>query len=329
MNKAIAACFLGLGLCLGSAAASEATLVIGVRADAPPFSFYVDRYAQPPEELVDGLPSANKFDGYVVRICDAALREAARDWIAASDGADLRFMTRVVDASERFDALRAGKIDILCDPTTILKERIDGLVASAPIYLSAITFAVPDPFPISAPCAAILGFVGNTTADRPGVSWLIQRGSLGRFTAQVRDALSQRRQGGTGGVVSETCDSPIIKVYPTHDALAREFCLGQTLYYVGDLEIVRANLRAVPNCMGRTLIVPATFGDERYTILSRIPGLDEPIKAAALLQFSSALSEEILGDPSILITTFGQSFEGYTASQKLQAFFWSVTGQVP
>ena len=70
----------------------------------------------------------------------------------------------------------------------------------------------------------------------------------------------------------------------------------------------------------------STYTDERYALFARVPA--EADKAHAILRFFAILAEEIYTDNarSILIESYGRAFKDYRPSRRLQAFYWSLTG---
>jgi ABC-type amino acid transport substrate-binding protein len=88
---------------------------IGYRADARPHSFRNEQ----------GQPA-----GYIVDLC----REVAVE-VAAQVGGAVRAEYVVVPADQRFEAVRDGKIDILCDPSSITMARRELVDFSIPTFL--------------------------------------------------------------------------------------------------------------------------------------------------------------------------------------------------
>ena len=84
---------------------------IGYRADAKPYS-YQDAQARPA--------------GYIVDLCKA---------VAAALGPDVRIEYVLVHAGERFVSVHDGKIDILCDPSTVTIARREIVDFSLPTFL--------------------------------------------------------------------------------------------------------------------------------------------------------------------------------------------------
>src|SRR6187401_2838811 len=107
-------------LALASQAAGAATLDrirdsgvfrIGYRADAKPYS-YQDEQGQPA--------------GYIVDLCLE---------IAAALGPNISPQYVRVPADQRFEAVRDGRVDILCDPSSVTMLRREMVDFSLPTYL--------------------------------------------------------------------------------------------------------------------------------------------------------------------------------------------------
>ncbi|MBN8965772.1 MAG: transporter substrate-binding domain-containing protein [Rhizobiales bacterium] len=84
---------------------------IGYRADAKPYSYRNEK----------GQPA-----GYVVDLC----RE-----VAHALGPKIRAQYILVPADQRFEAIRDGRIDILCDPTSVTIQRREIVDFSAPTFV--------------------------------------------------------------------------------------------------------------------------------------------------------------------------------------------------
>lgn len=107
-------------LAMASQAAGAATLdrirqtgvfKIGYRADAKPYSYRNER----------GQPA-----GYIVDLC----RE-----VAAALGPAVKAEYVLVPADQRFEAVREGRVDILCDPSTVTVPRRELVDFSLPTFL--------------------------------------------------------------------------------------------------------------------------------------------------------------------------------------------------
>ncbi len=87
------------------------TFKIGYRVDAKPYSYRTER----------GQPA-----GYIVDLC----RE-----VAAALGPAVKAEYVLVPADQRFEAVREGRVDILCDPSTVTVPRRELVDFSLPTFL--------------------------------------------------------------------------------------------------------------------------------------------------------------------------------------------------
>ena len=96
---------------------------IGYRADARPYSY----------QDAKGRPA-----GYIVDLCEE---------VAAALGPGVRIDYVLVHAGERFELVRDGKIDILCDPSSVTIARREIVDFSLPTYLdgAGVLSRVSDP----------------------------------------------------------------------------------------------------------------------------------------------------------------------------------------
>lgn len=92
------------------------TLRLGFRLDAPPYSY----------RATNGDPS-----GYIVDLC----REVAAGVKKAQDIPSLKIEYVEVSSTTRLTALRDGKIDILCDPTSMTMSRRAIVDFSLPTFI--------------------------------------------------------------------------------------------------------------------------------------------------------------------------------------------------
>jgi ABC-type amino acid transport substrate-binding protein len=91
------------------------TFTIAYRVDAKPYSYLNDR---------------GEAAGYIVDLChEVALA------VRQSAGAQIRIAYVAVSAADRFDAVRDGSADILCDPSTVTLARRELVDFSLPTFL--------------------------------------------------------------------------------------------------------------------------------------------------------------------------------------------------
>lgn len=111
------------------ARAADEPLRVGFRCDAPPFSYLPGGCTGKAGDRHE----AALFRGFVADICNAVFREL-RVQVDAVE----------VDARERLDMLdgkgNAGKIDVLCDPTTVTAGRYGHFWFSQIVFLSGVSY---------------------------------------------------------------------------------------------------------------------------------------------------------------------------------------------
>ena len=95
----------------------EKVLILGVRADAPPFSFHVGKQEE-------------NYHGYSVELCKRIAHRAIDEGLYSS------FDYQRVSATDRFILLRDGKIDMLCGASTVTLERMKVVDFSLFTFLS-------------------------------------------------------------------------------------------------------------------------------------------------------------------------------------------------
>lgn len=125
------------------------TIRIGVRQDARPFSYY--------NEL--GEPA-----GYTVELCRAVLVRLKE----AIDLQELKIEYVKVTAEDRFDAVKEGRIDLLCGATTITLSRREQVSFSSPIYVTgaAILFRSDGPQSFAELEGRRIGVRSGTTTEQ-------------------------------------------------------------------------------------------------------------------------------------------------------------------
>jgi len=105
--------------------AANKILKLGVRGDAPPFSYRESNNSE--------------FIGYSVEICEQIGLRAQRQ-----DKFD-KFEFVQVTSESRFDDLRTKKVDILCEATTVTLDRIHHYSQTLYTFLSGASFMYPYP----------------------------------------------------------------------------------------------------------------------------------------------------------------------------------------
>jgi len=155
-------------------------IVVGVRADSPPFSY---RSASRGEERI-----LKDYGGYLVEICRRVLSEM----VSSGPFEGYEVVPVDVTAGDRFDLLDEGHIDMLCGPDSITLDRLERYNASHPVFLSGITFASIDTarFPRGYYCKAVIGLVEDTTAQSEGLRAIADQDALGLYDKVLDEFLA-------------------------------------------------------------------------------------------------------------------------------------------
>jgi ABC-type amino acid transport substrate-binding protein len=96
---------------------ARGTIRLGVRDDAKPFSY----------KDTDGTSK-----GYVVDLCRSVVEKLK----AAYSLPDLKTEYVTVTTQSRFDAIRDGKVDLLCGPDTVTLKRREMVSFSVPVFIT-------------------------------------------------------------------------------------------------------------------------------------------------------------------------------------------------
>ncbi len=343
---------------VGAPPAVAADLVIGVRADAPPFS-YLAMPQSKKRSTEDSPPtgSGEVYTGYMANICASVLARMSKD-------RQFSVEWREVSAQGRFDELKTGRIDILCDPATITPERLShaGVIVSPPVYLSGVGRAVVtrDEWAGHWPCIGpVVGIVKGTTAGF-AISNMAANFGFGETFSPIVQAhpdpdkvvlTDDERQSLTrcpGAVASypgdvgklapyaaaeldqtDPASAVVVRSYPDYESLAKALCSGEIYYSAGDLEIISLSLTTYkalhPGCQAQP--EEEVFSEERYAIFVHVSDAFDAGDRLALA-FLRQLSIEIhQGSDSVLVRSFSDNFTPSEISRSLDLFLWSVVAR--
>lgn len=147
----------------------EKTIRLGVRADAPPFSFRGG----------DDAPA-----GFMVDLC----RAVATHLTAQLDLDHLQIVFVPVTAADRFDAIESGKADLLCEPTTSTLSRREHVDFSIATFIDGASLLAKGDGPahLVGLAGKRVGVLGGTTTEQS----LRETLSTGRIDAEVVAAKS-------------------------------------------------------------------------------------------------------------------------------------------
>jgi ABC-type amino acid transport substrate-binding protein len=166
-SVALATAALSLGSAEGGtldAVKQVKTIRLGVRDDAPPFS-YKDKTGQPA--------------GFMVDLCRAVVKHLADDLGLG----EVKIVYVPVTAVDRFDAIQGGKADLLCEPTSETLSRRDQVDFSIPTFVDGggIMVKGDGPSNFEALAGKKIGVLAGTTTEQ-----------------DLRDSRCRQRQGGRG-----------------------------------------------------------------------------------------------------------------------------------
>ncbi|WP_299614316.1 hypothetical protein [uncultured Tateyamaria sp.] len=345
--KSISQCILGN---------PQARLRVGVRHHARPFSYHSSTLNEVLTAATPGPLAASNYTGYVVKICDAVLNEMriGSETMAPLQSNDVSILdidcaqsASLGEAGSRFRFINGSEkplIDVLCDPATITNDRRTGMMISAPIYLTGVSYITPKNMqrprvpsddghcpsflpPGSDKIFHLFGMVGNTTAAGDGVRAVLDADEL----PNDRDALIEflkETDKCSGAATTAALETGIqgrgpVRFFRTHAEAARAFCNQEIYYYVGDREIITANAASVPGCDFDN--GTRTFTTDRYAIFGRID-YNEKDRALLVARFFEVLSQKIVSHPSILDQAFYDTFHPTRPTDALDFFFRSVRG---
>ena len=127
----------------------EKTLRIAYRSDAPPFSF-TDSIGEPA--------------GFMIDLC----RSVAKNLAAGLNLGDLKVDYVLVTAADRFDAIKGGKADLLCEPTSATLSRREQVDFSIPTFVDGAGLLVSGegPSDFAALAGKKIGVLAGTTTEQ-------------------------------------------------------------------------------------------------------------------------------------------------------------------
>ncbi|WP_425090756.1 hypothetical protein [Tropicimonas sp. S265A] len=335
-------------------AEQETELVVGYRAEVPPFSYLAA--ARPDGRLtseVESEEAGRVITGFMINVCYSVIQEMKKH-----NSFRVRFK-EIASAQKRFEFLEAGEIHVLCDPATINQERlaIPSVMVSPPVYLSGIGVAEYDgrQWPYFWPCiGSVVGVVQGTTAFgavktiaeangfgptfSPFVERYLYNDVASPFQLPAEEVPNCNAQAQADSVALQKLDDmatayaartapPVVRDFSDHKSLATALCKGEIYYSVGDLEIIARALSSVKNSGQQDCAASVNslvFTEERYGIFAHV-SKEMTETDRLVLSFLRQLSIEIhKGEDSVLVRSFIDNFKRSEISRSLDVFFWSV-----
>lgn len=248
-------------------------LRVGYRPDAQPFSF----------KDAQGVAR-----GYSVDLCRAVATEAA----AAVTRPDLRVVEVEVSAQDRLDALTEGRVDLLCEATSVTLERRERMDFSLPTFATGATLLYP---------------AGGATnfQELAGKKVGVLAGST--IEEGLREALAQ------AGIGAE-----VVPV-PSHTEAMDRLVKGELAAYFGDGAILLYNLMQSP-AKDQLRLADAVLSFEPYALaLPKDDGAFRLVVDRALARLSRSKD---------IVALFERNFGAGAEPSELVEAIW-VLNQLP
>jgi len=306
---------------IGQSYAEE--IKIGVRVDARPFSYCKQTRASGCGEHLD------QYGGYFISLCRGVLDDMRLR------SPDLNVTVVEVTAGDRFKKLVDKEVDFLCGADTITEDRLNDYAFSLPIYVTGISIAWRKGDADNRGCnasgassTAVVGMVGNTTAQSEGIDLMLGEGEFGQFA----DAVKQAEDIASGGKIKCSEDkvgknggskyAEILRAYPDHREGLKKFCDGDVKYYIADREI----LLFASQCVDNMSVSERTYSYDRYGLVFRKPNAASPSDYKLFAEVNYSLQKLSWGPRSILVESALSEMPNYRLSPDLQQFYRSVSG---
>jgi hypothetical protein len=302
--------------------AQEVALKIGVRGDAYAMAYKMDDDVKLNSADQSGPLRDQGYVGYIAYICDRALIEMERYYGAQQ----LKIEIVELKAVNIWDALKEGKVNIMCGPTTATRDRLQDKIASPPLFISGVTFASRPPSSRTK-CQAAAGYLKSSTAGGGNLIRILERGELPKDNQLLRDYLAQISNWKEQYVDCPDDAKPIVEL-ETHTELAAAFCNDEFRNYIGDQEIIIGAINAYlakSDVECSYTLSDVNFSEERYVILGAARS-ETVNNDPRISHFFEILSRLVLFEPSVLDLSFKSSFPGAAPSRKLELLFWAMRG---
>ena len=334
-----------------------ATITVGVRGDARPFSYITTTRAN--EDILAG------YGGYMIEICRRVLSEM----VVNGPFQGYQVEPIEVTAESRLPDLDSGRIDMLCGPDSITLSRLYKYNTSHPVFLSGITYVTveDDMFPRTRYCGPIIGLVANTTAETEGLRKIADSDELQLYDSALESFLSEyadlnegsgidvdgdvnlfikgmkndfgidsESSGGQNKVPPQSVKTAIcpngfdkgpVVFYDTHEQGIADLCEGKILFYVGDIDIISDR---IGNC--RVITRRETLTREAYGVYFRRPqdilltaDSETPEQhypdSELYSEFNNVLIRKMQTAENILDYEFHNEFKNESPTEDLQSFF--------
>jgi polar amino acid transport system substrate-binding protein/glutamate/aspartate transport system substrate-binding protein len=217
------------------------TLVLGVRSDAPPFSSCTDQ-------------NAGNCQGYSVSLCEHIAKRAISEGIAC----DYRLVK--VSASNRFEFLQHGAIDMLCGASTVTLERMRVADFSLFTFLSGMS-VMYNGFAGEFKGVVPIGVLKDTTTEA----------GIDKIWDDIRTELGYRDHGYN------------LVNFETHYEGIKSLKEGKIKAYIADREILLALRKTIAKQKPELLVSKRYFTHEPYAIGLQLGNTDLRFVADSVL----------------------------------------------
>lgn len=208
-----------LCLLITPAFADGSDVIVAFRDDAAPFSSRAE----------DG-----SYTGFLADLCEAAVV-----------GAGYTIADRVpITAADRFYHTADAAVDLICDPTTLTRERAKTVDFSPVLFIANSSFLeASTATPLSEQGIDAASDCAKVHKEKPRLK-LYGVGMVGKTTASATYKLAREQQ-----FLAETEeDTYCVIAFPTHIAAISAICDGQISFYFGDVDILRVQLASRKGC---------------------------------------------------------------------------------
>ncbi len=219
--------FVLVAYLIGSTVVGKADAInVGVRADTPPFSSRL------------GEKENSTYSGFLIELCTKFLGALNEPYKLVE-----------VRAGNRFDGLRDGSVDFLCEPTSLTSDRLDEFAFTFPLFVTGLSYARFQEVDITRK-SKVIGLVANTTAER-GMTILADGNVFGELVDNIFDQ--------HGSIIEQSTS-----LFPSHVDGITALCNGDVMYYIADKDILYGLVERVDNC--NIYLARETFTREIYAL---------------------------------------------------------------
>lgn len=238
-------------------------LVVAVRSDAKPFVYEAD----------DGTMA-----GFIYDLCAEGIMRSNRQ-IGEH---------RRIDAAQRFGADADADVDLICDPSTITRTRMQVVDFSPIIFIANAGFYQRKSLPFLGEAAIAESPDCQRVHQQYPARRLVGAGMVAGTTAVATFDLAR-----TKGTLTDSVDYSVCRVeVTTHAEGIPRFCSGDLGYYIGDVDILHAQMATQKNCPVGLESALLTYEPYALAIPSKDPEFRRAFNAALYSIFADGTALE-------------------------------------